>query len=298
MAQRKTNGSQSNARAAKKTSGGNVTAANASAKTKAVSPSAGTTAKTKAASPSAGMPAKDGGVSKALAGVLPKAKLNVMKPAGMPVSSRRPPSNPDMPLEYINRISRQFDEIRTELESYAAHLRSLDRKRLNSVGLNRQGFIERSYIHAAASPEFLPRYLELERFREDSEYFTHVRTLMDKSSQIQEIILNINVQSADIAYTDALEFYGSVREAANRGVDTAETIRKDLETLFKHKKTAGGKMTQKKALAAAKALIKGEKDGALSVESISPRLTGGKRKIIDDVYNSSFQYKNTDREEE
>ena len=211
---------------------------------------------------------------------------------------KRLPNNPDMPQEYIDRINRQLDEIKTELESYAAHLRALDRKRLNDVGLNRHGFIERAYRHAAVSPEFLPRYLELEQFRRDNTYLTNVRSLMGLSSQIQELLLNINMQAADIAYTDALGFYGSVREAANRGVDAAETIHKDLETLFKHKKTADGKITQKKAITDAKAVIRGEKDGKIEVENISPKLTGGKRKIIDERYNSDFQYKNTDRLEE
>jgi hypothetical protein len=43
------------------------------------------------------------------------------------------------------------------------------------------------------------------------------------------IIWNITLQSADIVYIDALEFYASVREAAKRRVDAAETMFKDLE---------------------------------------------------------------------
>jgi hypothetical protein len=48
------------------------------------------------------------------------------------------------------------------------------------------------------------------------------RSLTDVVSQIKEQLWNVTIQSADVAYTDALEFYASVREAAKRRVDTAE----------------------------------------------------------------------------
>jgi hypothetical protein len=39
------------------------------------------------------------------------------------------------------------------------------------------------------------------------------RSLTDVVNQLTELMWNITIQSADIAYTDALEFYSSVREA-------------------------------------------------------------------------------------
>jgi hypothetical protein len=48
-------------------------------------------------------------------------------------SSRRPPNNPELPADYIADMEESFRSWRDELEDYAAHLRSLDRKRLNGV---------------------------------------------------------------------------------------------------------------------------------------------------------------------
>jgi hypothetical protein len=39
------------------------------------------------------------------------------------------------------------------------------------------------------------------------------RSLTDVTGQLREQFWNITIKSADIAYTDALEFYSSVREA-------------------------------------------------------------------------------------
>ncbi len=58
-------------------------------------------------------------------------------------------------------------------------------------------------------------------------------SMCDIIKEIQELAWNITVESSDVWYTDGLEFYASVREAAKRRVDPAETIYNDLETFFK-----------------------------------------------------------------
>ena len=66
---------------------------------------------------------------------------------------------------------------------------------------------------------------------------------------------NVVLQSADIAYTDALEFYASVREAAKRRVDAAETIFNDLSVFFRHKRSETKKPTEKQLERDAKGLM-------------------------------------------
>ena len=89
-------------------------------------------------------------------------------------SARRPPNNPDVPEVVIKALEDDLGNIREALEDYAAHLRSLDRKRLNGVGIKKQGFIERVFMFAQKNPEFLPHYLTLEKFRQDGEYFLKI----------------------------------------------------------------------------------------------------------------------------
>ena len=131
-------------------------------------------------------------------------------------STKRPPNNPDVPQEVIDHLNRELNELKEVLEGFAQHLRSLDRKRLNGVGIKKMGFIERAYELALENAEFLPHYLAIERFGTDIQYYLDFRSLADVTAQIREQLWNITIQSADIAYTDALEFYSSVREAAGR----------------------------------------------------------------------------------
>jgi uncharacterized protein (DUF885 family) len=128
--------------------------------------------------------------------------------------TRRPPNNPDVPQAAIDHLNAMLNDLKAILDDYVQHLRALDRKRLNGVGVRKLGFIERAYEIALENAEFLPHYLTIERFGTDIQYFMDFRSLTDLTTQIREKLWNITIQSSDIAYTDALEFYASVREAA------------------------------------------------------------------------------------
>jgi hypothetical protein len=203
-----------------------------------------------------------------------------------------------MPQATIDQINLVLNELKNLLDDYSQHLRALDRKRLNGVGVRKLGFIERAYEIALENAEFLPHYLTIERFGEDIQYFMDFRSLVDLTTQIREKLWNITIQSSDIAYTDALEFYASVREAAKRRVDAAETIFNESASFFHRGRTAAEDSetppTEKKAKRDFDSLLHGKHDGKLVIESVKPKLSGGKRKIIDETFRDTAKYKETD----
>jgi len=216
------------------------------------------------------------------------------KATGTP-GTKRPPNNPDMPQNIIDSLNHDLNAIKNVLDDYSQHLRALDRMRLNGVGIKKLGFIERAYELALENGEFLPHYLTLERFGTDIQYFMDFRSLTDLVTQIREKLWNITIQSADVAYTDALEFYASVREAAKRRVDAAESIHNALSPFFKShgRRGANGEEveTEKQELRDAKSLIHGKHDGKIVIENIRPKLTGGKRKIVDETFRDTAKFK-------
>jgi hypothetical protein len=207
-------------------------------------------------------------------------------------STLRPPNNPGVPERVIELINMALNDVKTTLDDYAQHLRSLDRKRLNGVGVKKLGFVERAYEIALENSEFLPHYITIERFGEDIQYFMDFRSLVDITEQVREKLWNITMQSSDIAYTDALEFYASVREAAKRRVDAAESIFHELARFFK---SLGRKPeeepTEKQAKRDFNALLHGKHDGKLVIENIKPKLSGGKRKIVDQTFKDTEEFK-------
>ena len=210
-------------------------------------------------------------------------------------TTRRPPNNPDMPQTLIDHLNEMFNDMKSVLDNYSAHLRALDRKRLNGVGVRKLGFIERAYELALENGEFLPHYLTVERFGEDLQYFLEFQTLTSLCDQIREKLWNITLQSADIAYTDALEFYASVREAAKRRVDAAETLHHDLSQFFKSRgRRTGEEPTEMELKHDFNSLIHGKHDGKLVIENITPKMTRGKRKIIDETFKDKAEFKETE----
>jgi hypothetical protein len=217
---------------------------------------------------------------------------------GKTTNTRRPPNNPDVPQVAIDNLNSMLNDLKTILDDYAQHLRALDRKRLNGVGVKKLGFIERTYEIALENTEFFPHYLTIDRFGADIQYFMDFRSLVDLTDQIREKLWNITIQSSDIAYTDALEFYASVREAAKRRVDAAETIFHELSGFFHRSRIAAedGETipTEKKAKRDFNSLLRGRHDGKLVIENIKPKLTSGKRKIIDESFKDTAQFKETE----
>jgi hypothetical protein len=215
--------------------------------------------------------------------------------------TRRPPNNPDVPEAIIETLNHTLNTLKEILDNYAQHLRSLDRKRLNGVGIKKLGFIEAAYELALENGEFLPHYLTLARFGKDIEYLTEFRALTNLTAQIREQLWNITIQSADIAYTDALEFYASVREAAKRRVDAAESLYAALSPFFKSwgKKHGGedAEPTKKEELREFKGLQRGTHDGMLVIENEKPKLTGGKHKFIDETFKDAEQFKDIEQGE-
>jgi hypothetical protein len=56
----------------------------------------------------------------------------------------------------LDSVSITINSVEIALDEYAAHLRALDSKRLNGVGMKKLGFIQETYDMALANPESLP----------------------------------------------------------------------------------------------------------------------------------------------
>ena len=212
-----------------------------------------------------------------------------MKALKMP-TLRRPDSNLPPDAETVTIISQDIQYLTEFLSNYAAHLRALDRMRHNGVGIHRQGFIERALLLAQENPEYLPHWLSVQKFETDHELFVALRALAAALKQLQELSWNITVEAADMAFTDALEFYSQVQDAARRRVDSAEALYEDLHPFFRRgplqDENGEPAPTQKKAKRDFNAVMKGKKEGKVGVKNIKPKIAGGKREIIDETFKA------------
>jgi hypothetical protein len=89
-----------------------------------------------------------------------------------------------------------------------------------------------------------------------------------------------------------------VREAAKRRMDAAETLYEELRTSFEGKgKKTEDEPTEKELLRDAKSVTRGKKDGRIVIENVKPHLTGGKHRVIDEIFKEDARFKDTDEGE-
>ena len=210
---------------------------------------------------------------------------------------RRP--DPALPpsAEVVNQLTVSILSLIETLDNYAAHLRALDRQRHNGVGLRRLGFIETAFRLSSIFPQYFPHWLDTEKFQRDLDLFNAVRALVEVCRSLEEKAWNINVEAADMVYTDALEYYSQVQDAARRRIDSAESIYTELNSFF-HRGSytkSDGAPTVKKIKHDVNALLKGTKDGEVIIKNIKPKLTGGKHEVIDETFNDKASFKETEQ---
>jgi hypothetical protein len=196
----------------------------------------------------------------------------------------------------VNSLTEDVLAIMAELDNYAANLRALDRARHNGVGLKREGFIEAAFRLSSKFPQYFPHWLTTAKFKTDLNLFNAIRSLVEVCRSLEEKAWNINIEASDMVYTNALEYYSQVQDAAQRRIDSAESIYKELFDFFRRgpMETEDGAPTQKKAKRDFNAVLKGKKDGEVIVKNISPKTTGGKREIIDETFKDSASFKETE----
>jgi hypothetical protein len=210
--------------------------------------------------------------------------------------TRRPDANLPPPKAAITLLTDDLLVAVNFLNTFAANLRALDRKRHNGVGIHRLGFIEAAFRLSTKFPQYFPHWLNTEKFQRDLDLFNAVCSLVDVCRSLEEKAWNINVEAADMVYTDALEYYSPVKDAAERRIDSAETIYNELFEFFRHgpMESEDGAPTQKQAKKDFNAVMKGKKEGKVGAENIKPKVIGGKREIIDETFKSSAAFKETE----
>jgi hypothetical protein len=194
----------------------------------------------------------------------------------------------------IDGITNNVLTLITELNSYAANLRALDRQRHNGVGLKREGFIEAALRIATKFPQYYPHWLDTAKFQSDLALFNAVKSLVEVCRSLEEKAWNINVEASDMVYTDALEYYSQVQDAAERRIDSAESLYNELHSFFRHGKRPADDPTEAETERDARSLLKGRKDGKVVIENIKPKLTGGMHKVVDETFKNKAQFKESE----
>jgi hypothetical protein len=165
-----------------------------------------------------------------------------------------------------------------------------DKSRHAGAGIKNIGFIDAAFECAEAHYYYIPSFRNLSEFKEALTDFHNKRKVYKSVQAFEEKIYNSMLRSSDVAFHNALDYYHSVKEAARHEDETdANSDYILLSRYFKHDKPAkpGDEPTEAQLERDFHALLRGTKEGELTIKNENARTVGGKREIKDDTHKES-----------
>lgn len=107
-----------------------------------------------------------------------------------------------------------------------------DRRSLAKMSDKTILFVEKSLDYVQTSPEFSPPYLDVEEMKIDMKAVNDLKSFYNPLSRILSNLDDTIMLSGSEAYTAALSYYQSVKQAAKIDIPGAKVIYEDLGKRF------------------------------------------------------------------
>ena len=135
----------------------------------------------------------------------------------------------------MSTINSSISSIVTTLKPYLLALAPEERQELAKMSDKSVAFVDKCLTYAKTNPEFAPPYLIIADLEEDLE---NVRLLTAFCNPLELITTGLDdtiMLAGSEAYSAALSFYNSVKQASKQNVPNAKTIYEDLRARFPQK---------------------------------------------------------------
>lgn len=141
----------------------------------------------------------------------------------------------EIPQAILDEVYADLQSCKTKLAPYLQGL-SLDQKQsLFKMGDKTVATVQKVKSYTDTNPEFVPAYMDTAEFAKDETVVTQLDPLVNLANQLASDITDTMMLAGSEALVAALLYYGTVKEAAGKGVPTAQPIYEDLSKRFARK---------------------------------------------------------------
>ena len=140
-----------------------------------------------------------------------------------------------IPKATLDDVSQKLQECRAALAPYLQGLTQEDRKTLFKMGNKTVATVQKVKIYLETNPEFAPSYMAKDEFVKDESVVTGLAPLANLAEQLSSDLDDTIMLAGSEALVSAMLYYGTVKEAASKGVATAKPIYEDLSQRFSKK---------------------------------------------------------------
>lgn len=141
-----------------------------------------------------------------------------------------------IPEEVIVDVTKKLNECRIALAPYLFGLTEKERQDLFKMGDKTVATVQKVKSYVDTNPEFVPKYMQVTEFNQDTAVATVLTPIQNVAFQLASDLDDTRLLAGSEALAEAMFYYGSVREAANRGVVQAKPIYDDLVQRFVKKR--------------------------------------------------------------
>lgn len=145
--------------------------------------------------------------------------------------------NIEIPQQIIADVNQKLQECRTLLAPYLQALTADEKQSIFKMGDKTVATVQKVRSYTVTNPEFIPAYMNTEEFQKDEAIVTNLDPLGNLATQLASDIKDTVMLAGSEAIVSALLYYGTVKEAANKGIATAQPIYADLSQRFTRKTT-------------------------------------------------------------
>lgn len=140
-----------------------------------------------------------------------------------------------IPANVLLEVTTKLNECKTALAPYLIALTEKERRDLFKMGDKTVATVQKVKSYLDTNSEFAPSYMQTAEFIKDEQVVTALTPLQNIALQLFTDIDDTRLLAGSEALSEAMFYYGSVREAANKGVANAKPIYDDLSQRFSKK---------------------------------------------------------------
>lgn len=137
-----------------------------------------------------------------------------------------------IPENELEKVLASLKVVNEVLQPYLLALTPQDRQNLPKMSDKTFPFVEKSLEYCKSNPEFAPAYLNVEELSIDFKAVEDLTQIYRIIEQLSEGLNDTIMLSGSEAYTSALTYYNSIKQATKINVPKAKAIFEDLKKRF------------------------------------------------------------------
>jgi hypothetical protein len=138
----------------------------------------------------------------------------------------------EIPQNILDEVTQKLQECKTLLSPYLQGLSVEDRQNLYKMGDKTIATVQKVKSYLDTNPEFAPSYMDKAEFLKDEAVVTALNPLKNLTSQLTSDLDDTIMLAGSEALTASLFYYGTAKEASDKGIATAKPIYEDLRQRF------------------------------------------------------------------